>query len=553
MRTRRRVVVAAVAALAGRRGGVRRRRAAGRAAGAGDDEHDHDQRPDTTAEPAPTAVHHHRADRDRRAARSTTAATTAADDGTTVHGPGRPTGRAAPPLTNARRRERGVQRHRPPRRVRLVVHGVPPRRRRAERAGVRDDQRPLRRHLRQHVRRRATSPSTGRRCASACSPTPRATSPRSRSRPCSTAPCAAPTSRCCSSPRHAATLIGLPSYSLAPPPRDGRGDPRRRRAGRRRAAGRVGPARWRRARQGPASRLVELEWLWDAATSSDCARDPRRQLGLARVRRPRPDTRVVGIVNTTTIGAGPGVTCWLGSRARSPRTGRRRPRRPHVRHAGRDLGRLLRAGLGPGRAGLPGRAGADDGVDAPLRAVQPGATWAATIATGNGGPAVAKAGPVGTTDCREEAGYALAATPTFDDPLPLAEGVAVLCAAALDDRGGLDTAQAGTAVMVVDGTPPDQPIALGPDQRGRRPPRRADLRPAGALLVRRQGGPGIDCARPRRLRRSTAASRSSCQPPTCPPRSAWLATTRLGTREHHSRSSCPEPDAFRAGRVRVPR
>jgi hypothetical protein len=98
-------------------------------------------------------------------------------------------------------------------------------------------------------------------------------------------------------------------------------------------------------------------------------------------------------------------------------------------------------------------------VDAPRRAVRSGATWAATIGGGAGGPYVAKTGPAGTTDCREAAGYTPTGT-TFDGALPAAEGVYVLCAASLGRRGAPDTAQAGLAVMVVDDTPPGVPITL---------------------------------------------------------------------------------------------
>ena len=103
---------------------------------------------------------------------------------------------------------------------------------------------------------------------------------------------------------------------------------------------------------------------------------------------------------------------------------------------------------------------------------------------------------MGTTDCRDEAGYALAATPTFDDPLPLAEGVVVLCVAALDDRGGLDTAQAGTAVMVVDGTPPDQPITLAQASEDGGLRVEPIFAPPELSSFDLKVGPGIDCADP---------------------------------------------------------
>ncbi len=139
-------------------------------------------------------------------------------------------------------------------------------------------------------------------------------------------------------------------------------------------------------------------------------------------------------------------------------------------------------GVGPRRPGLPGGAG----TDRRRRAVAGGPArrdLGATITTGTGGPAVVKAGPVGTTDCRDGTGYVLAAALTFDDPLPLTEGVVVLCGGAGRAWRGR-CRPAGTAVMVVDGTPPDQPITSQAGDDGLRA--RAELRPAGARLVRRQ-------------------------------------------------------------------
>jgi hypothetical protein len=99
-------------------------------------------------------------------------------------------------------------------------------------------------------------------------------------------------------------------------------------------------------------------------------------------------------------------------------------------------------------------------VTTPRRAVRPGATWQATMTA----PTIAlgvKAGPAGTTDCRDPAGYALTTTgATFGAPLPPVEGVYVLCAATLDADLVAATADAGSAVMEVDDTRPDAPIEL---------------------------------------------------------------------------------------------
>jgi len=252
-------------------------------------------------------------------------------------------------------------------------------------------------------------------------------------------------------------VIGLASYALAAPPADGE-------------AIRVvgvpvadGPddevLRGDTCTAGPTVRLVESEWLWDEAIATDCwgildgsagspvfdADDPRR---------------VVGIVTTTTIGAGPGATCARGQPCELPTTGatRRDDRSYALPVAGWDA--CFTPEWDPSADGCPAEA-APVAVDAPLRAVRPGSTWAATVTGGGGGAVVAKSGPAGTTDCRDAAGYA---PPPVDGlgavPLPAEEGVAVLCAAELDARGTPRTADAGYAVMVVDATAPDVPIRL---------------------------------------------------------------------------------------------
>ena len=72
--------------------------------------------------------------------------------------------------------------------------------------------------------------------------------------------------------------------------------------------------------------------------------------------------------------------------------------------------------------------------------------------------------PASTTDCRDPAGYGdpAPANPerSYDQPLPTAEDVYVLCAARADADGAPSTAEAGYAVMQVDATPPDAPITL---------------------------------------------------------------------------------------------
>ena len=92
----------------------------------------------------------------------------------------------------------------------------------------------------------------------------------------------------------------------------------------------------------------------------------------------------------------------------------------------------------------------------------------------------------------------------FDEPLPVAEDVYVLCAARTDADGAPTTAEAGYAVMEVDGTPPDAPIQLAAfsDASGVRV--QPIVRPAG---VRRRSS-----SRSGRPARSTAPTATSYAP-----------------------------------------
>ena len=305
---------------------------------------------------------------------------------------------------------------------------------------------------------------------------------------------------------------------------------------------------------GPTSRLVELEWLWDAATSSDCggilggssgspvfgARRPDRASSASSTRRrsvpapasrarsgsrarwPPDGTTTTPVDRTYAMPVGSWDDCFTPAwdpAAPGARSSRRRPR--STRRCGRS-GRGRRGGRRsrPATAGpsssRPDRWGRRTAVTRPATPWRP--------------------------------------TPTFDEPLPLTEGVVVLCAAAVDDRGAArDDRRPGTAVMVVDGTPPGPADHAGPGQRGRRRPGRADLRPAGAVLVRPQGRRRHRLRRPRRLRHRPPhprgrAGRRPARHALCGWRGrGWEQGSTTVVRAVLSR------DAFRVGRVRVPR
>jgi hypothetical protein len=208
---------------------------------------------------------------------------------------------------------------------------------------------------------------------------------------------------------------------------------------------------------GEDARLVEFEWLWDAPIGGDCAGILGGNSGSPVFAADDP-TRVVAVVNTTTIGAATGVTCYLGQPCELAADGATmRTDRTYAMPVA-DWEDCFSPAWDPTAAGCPVEP-APTTVDAPSRAVQPGATWAAPIGGGVGGPYQAKTGPAGATDCRRSDGY-VPAGPTFDAALPATEDVYVLCAASLDGRGAPDAAQAGAAVMVVDATPPDTAIGL---------------------------------------------------------------------------------------------
>jgi hypothetical protein len=252
-------------------------------------------------------------------------------------------------------------------------------------------------------------------------------------------------------------LAGLPSYGLDDPPAEG--DPIR-------VVGvptsGLDESQWvlrdATCTAGPATRLVEFVWLWDAAASSDCAGILGGSSGSPVFAAGDP-TMAVGTVNTTTIASGPTSSCYLGAPCELAATG-----------AGHQPDRTYAMPVGAWRACFD--TGWDETapgcpteqvpvtVTTPRRAVRPGATWRATITS----PTIevgVKAGPASTTDCRDPAGYVVTTMGAiYDAPLPPEEAVYLLCAAALDTDLVPLTADAGSAVVEVDGTRPDAPIEL---------------------------------------------------------------------------------------------
>jgi hypothetical protein len=203
---------------------------------------------------------------------------------------------------------------------------------------------------------------------------------------------------------------------------------------------------------GTTVRLTEGEWLWDAATSTDCGGVLGGSSGSPMFA--GGDRAVaVGIVNTTTIAAPPGGPCDLGRPCEVTADG-------VVEVADRSYAMPVAAwaacwapSFDIANDGCPAEQPPVVTVDAAPRVVPAGATWEATIA--NGGPdrpTVVKSGPASATDCRDPAGYGEPATESpriYDAPLPEVEDVYVLCAARTDADGAPSTAEAGYAVVQV--------------------------------------------------------------------------------------------------------
>ena len=377
---------------------------------------------------------------------------------------------AAPAAGQRRRRQRGLLRRRPARRVRQDVHGVPARRRPDRRPGDGADERPLRRHLRRHDGRPRRRGDGGRVTFRLFADTPGAVATSPSRRPLRLD--AGHRRRRAARSRRPGRAGRPAAYRLGAPPAAGApirlvGVP---------VAG-VAATDWflrgATCTAGPATRLVEWEWLWDAATSSDCA----GILPAARARRcSPPPTRPPSSASSTPRRSGPtpGSTCSLGQPCEV------RPTASSVRTARtpcpRGLGGVLRAGVGPAAPGCPAEQ-PPVGVDAPLRAVRPAP---------RGTPPSARRSTAGRRQVR----------PARHDGLPGRRRLRArrrrraLRRAAPAGRGRVravrrrarrrratDHREAGSAVMQVDATPPDQPITLARRRRRRRCERRAVFAP----------------------------------------------------------------------------
>ncbi len=207
-----------------------------------------------------------------------------------------------------------------------------------------------------------------------------------------------------------------------------------------------------------ATRLLEWRWVWDAAQPNSC----RGILG-GNSGSPVFDAAgdVVGIINTTTIGAPVGGECDLG---RPCEIGPDGPVQQADTSYAQPVDGVLDC-LVDGRFVLGGACLLEPGdplmVSQLARYGRSPWNWSAEVTAPGFEQVVVKTGPIGRTDCRVADGYGAPQAPaTFDGPMPDADGTEVLCVAGIGPDGAAVLAAAGFAVAATDTVPPTAPIEL---------------------------------------------------------------------------------------------
>jgi hypothetical protein len=225
-------------------------------------------------------------------------------------------------------------------------------------------------------------------------------------------------------------------------------------------------------------RVNEWVWLWDPMTADTCPEILPGNSGSPVL--DRTTGSLVGLVNTTTYGSGGGEDCWQGRPCAVTPSG-------EVVAADTNyavpLDALAACFDGGGRFVLGGDCTLDDGMDVqlsgtpivtnpripdPMGAPNP-STLQTTVAPAEGSGQTHYRyayGPLGTTDCTDEAAYGpvrgIAAAPLIDDPLPTTEGRVLLCVVGgpspTPDAAWQSPTHASFAVVYVDTTAPTQPV-----------------------------------------------------------------------------------------------
>ncbi|HNS97612.1 MAG TPA: serine protease [Polyangiaceae bacterium] len=209
------------------------------------------------------------------------------------------------------------------------------------------------------------------------------------------------------------------------------------------------------------SRLLEHVWLWDQSQGGDCWGIRQGSSGSPVFDR---NQQVVGVLNTTTIGAEKGGECYLGNPCEvGPAGTLHRDNTSYWMSLGELPGCFDDKGVfSLEQAGCPLEAGPPYQVLNANAYARPPAHFSLTVNSTATDPIVFKTGPLETTDCRSPEGYggSLEMGALYEAEINASKGHVLFCATGKNSDGQLALRQAGFAVVEIDTTAPVRPIQL---------------------------------------------------------------------------------------------
>lgn len=210
---------------------------------------------------------------------------------------------------------------------------------------------------------------------------------------------------------------------------------------------------------GEVTRLKEFGWLWDRAQAGNC---PGILSGNSGSPVFNSKQQVVGVVNTTTIGALPGGECYLGNPCEIRPTGVQTVQNTSYWMPVQNiLGCFNQHGMfDNSRNSCELESGEPYVAENNARVVKGQAAWSVSL----DGPSTLniKAGPLTKTDCRDPAGYkgTWYAGETYNAPIQGQDSHWIFCAAGNGPNNTILTKNAGYALLEIDNTAPKREITL---------------------------------------------------------------------------------------------